>query len=342
MVNTRFFERQKSLPLKDIATLAGATLWAGDGSLLIEHVAPLESAGPHDLSFVRNINYLPYLDHTRAGAVLVDEQYRDRVPQKTAVLAMKHPEKGLFKVLNVLYKEPPSLSGIHPSAVIHESAQVGLGCSVGPGVVIEEEAVIGERCVIGAGSVIGRRVTMGADCHIGPHVTLMYATLGHHVRLKPGARIGQSGFGFFLSEDDSQDRMTQPQLGGVTVGDYVEIGANTTVDRGSVRDTVIESYVRIDNLVQIAHNVHVGKGSVIVAQVGIAGSATLEEGVVLGGQVGVAGHLTLKRGARVAAQSGVMRNAEAGEVLSGSPAMPHRLHFKMLAMLKNLTQNRGK
>ena len=337
VIGKRFFKTQGPLALKEIAEVAGAVLERRDPERLIDGVAPLDQAGKNDLASFHNTSYASFLKSTQAGALLLPPSSKEAVPESTALLVMRDPHKGLALVLNRFYEEPSAPPSIHPSAHIASDAKLGAGCTIGAGVVIEEGVEIGDGCTIGPGSFIGRRVIIGHNCSLGPNVSVSHTCMGSDILIKPGACIGQRGFGFFMGEDHSE-RITQLQLGGVHIGDRVEIGANTTIDRGSLKDTIIESDVRIDNLVQIAHNVHLGQGSVIVAQAGVAGSTVLGKGVVLGGQSGVAGHLKVGEGARILAKSGVISHVKPFAVLGGYPAIPRTLFFRSIALLMDLTK----
>jgi UDP-3-O-[3-hydroxymyristoyl] glucosamine N-acyltransferase len=229
----------------------------------------------------------------------------------------------------------PPHPGIHPSAVVDGTARIDASAEIGPYVVIEADAEIGAGCRIGPFVSVGRGVQMGRDCRIGAHASLSHALLGARVYVYPGGRIGQEGFSFAPTKSGF---ISIPQLGRVVVEDDVEIGANTTIDRGSTRDTVIGAGTRIDNLVQIGHNVRLGRCCVIVAQVGIAGSTTLEDFVQVGGQAAMAGHLRIGQGAQIGAQAGVISDAPPGAVLLGSPAQPRKEFFRQVATLKRMTR----
>ena len=313
-----------------MATAAGATL---DGGLLLTGPAPLQSAGPDQVSFLDNRRYLPALRSTRAGAVIVHPDMAAHVPAGTAAIVTKDPYLGWARVAALFFPIPPVHPGIHPSAVIDPGAFVDPRAEVGPFVVIEAAAVIGARCRIGPGAMIGAGVELGADCRIGAGASVSHAIVGARVYIYPGARIGQEGFGFAFGPRGPE---TVPQLGLVIIGDDVEIGANTCVDRGSAQDTVIGAGTRIDNLVQIGHNVRIGRCCAIAAQVGLAGSTVLEDFVMMGGQAGAAGHLTIGTKARVGGQAGVIGNMPAGEEWFGTPAMPARAMFRQVATLKRL------
>jgi UDP-3-O-[3-hydroxymyristoyl] glucosamine N-acyltransferase len=262
-----------------------------------------------------------------------------RVPSKTVAIVTSEPYAGWARVAALFHPVPPVTSGIHPSAIVDASAAVDPSAEIGPLCVIEAGAEIGPGCRIGAGAVIGAGVVLGHDCRIGAHASLSHALLGARVYVYPGARIGQEGFGFATT---SAGFLTVPQLGRVILGDDVEVGANTTIDRGSAGDTVIGAGTRLDNLVQIGHNVVIGRCCVIVAQVGISGSTVLEDFVRVGGQAAMAGHLHIGKGAQIGAQAGVMTDIDAGAQMLGSPAQPSRDFFRQVAMLKKLLPNRKK
>jgi UDP-3-O-[3-hydroxymyristoyl] glucosamine N-acyltransferase len=220
--------------------------------------------------------------------------------------------------------------------VVDPTARLGQGCEVGPLAVIGAGAEIGAGCVIGPHAVVGEGVVLGEGCRIGAHASLSHCIAGRGVVVHPGARIGQEGFGFAVTPEGRFE--TMPQLGRVILGDLVEVGANATVDRGSQGDTVLGAGTRLDNLVQIGHNVRTGRGCVIVAQVGISGSATLGDGVQMGGQSGLTGHLTLGDRVRVSAQAGVMNDVPAGTDVAGTPAWPAKDTLRAMAALRRLGQ----
>jgi UDP-3-O-[3-hydroxymyristoyl] glucosamine N-acyltransferase len=225
--------------------------------------------------------------------------------------------------------------GIHPTAVVDKAAQVDASAEIGAYVVVEAGAEIGVGCRIGSFVSIGEGVTIGADCRIGAHASISHALLGSRVYIYPGARIGQEGFSFAATKTGF---LSIPQLGRVIVEDDVEVGANSTIDRGSTRDTIIGAGTRIDNLVQIGHNVRLGRCCVIVAQVGIAGSTVLEDFVQVGGQAAMAGHLHVGRGTQIGAQAGVISDVAAGSILLGSPARPRAEFFRQVATLKRISR----
>lgn len=316
MADPRFFDKQKALSLSEIVTLSGASLAAGaDGALVIEDVASLEQAGAAHVSFLDNRKYKDMFQATKAGACFIRPELLDLAPDGLAVLLTDNPYKAYALTAQYFYPQSIQVESISPHAHISKSAKIG------------------KNCVIEAGAVIMDHVEIGDYCRIGANAVISHALIGSHVSIYRGACIGQDGFGFAI---DPAGFVKVPQLGRVIIEDHVEIGANTTIDRGAGPDTVIGQGTWIDNLVQIGHNVKVGRGCVIVSQVGISGSTVLEDYVMIGGQGGIAGHLHIGRGAKLAAQSGVMRDIPAGEDYMGSPAMPLKQFMRQTAMLKRL------
>ena len=331
--NARFFVRTGPYPLAIVAEVARGT--ADKLDLLLEGVAPLQTAGPNEVSFLDNRRYASALDKTLAGAVIVHPDMAARVPTATVAIVTTDPYAGWARVAALFHPAPPVSPGIHPSAIVAEGALVDPSSEVGPLSVIEAGAEIGSGCRIGACAVIGSGVVVGRDCRIGSHVSLSYALLGARVYVYPGARIGQEGFGFAAVKDGF---LSIPQLGRVILEDDVEVGANTTIDRGSSRDTVIGAGSRLDNLVQIGHNVILGRCCVIVAQVGISGSTVLEDFVRVGGQAAMAGHLRIGQGAEIGAQAGVISDMAPGASVLGSPAQPKQDFFRQIATLKKIAK----
>jgi len=334
MTDLRFFNRAGPYSLGELAELSGARLGGGvDGKQLITDVAPLETAGPEDITFLDNRKYLDAFAGSRAGAAFVDERFAERAPAGMALLLTKEPYKAFARAAQAFYPAKPVIPGIAPTAIIGPAATVPADCEIGPYVVIEAGARIGARCQIGAHTVIGHAVELGDDCRVGPHVTLRHCLIGARVVLHPGVRIGQPGFGF---APDREGPVKIPQLGRVVIGDDVDIGANTTIDRGSGHDTVIGPGTMIDNLVQIGHNVVLGRGCILAGQVGISGSTKLGDFVMAGGQAGFAGHLNIGTAARVAAQAGLMRDVEPGSTVAGAPAVAITSFWRQVAVLQRL------
>jgi UDP-3-O-[3-hydroxymyristoyl] glucosamine N-acyltransferase len=329
----RFFSRSGPHPLAVVAKAACGA--ARNLDLSFVGVAPLQTAGPHDVSFLDNRRYASALDRTTAGAVIVHPDMQDRVPAATVSIVTDEPYAGWARVAALFHPLPPISPGVHPSAIVAEGAQIDPSAEVGPLCVIETGAEIGPGCRIGPCAVIGSGVVVGRDCRIGAHVSLSHALLGARVYVYPGARIGQEGFGFASTDAGF---LTVPQLGRVILEDDVEVGANTTIDRGSVQDTVIGSGSRLDNLVQIGHNVVVGRCCVIVAQVGISGSTVLDDFVRVGGQAAMAGHLRIGRSVQIGAQAGVISDLPSDAIVLGSPAQPKQEFFRQVATLKRLAR----
>ena len=337
MGNARFFSRSGPYSLAVVAQAASGLACSRD--LLLEGVAPLQIAGPYEVSFLDNPHYASTLEHTLAGAVIVHPDMQARVPAATVPIVTTEPYAGWARVAALFHPVPPVSPGIHPTAVVAESAKVDPTAEIGPLSIIEDAAEIGARCRIGPGAIVGSGVLVGRDCRIGAHVSLSYALLGERVCIHPGARIGQEGFGFASIKSGF---LTVPQLGRVILEDDVEIGANTTIDRGSARDTVIGAGCRLDNLVQIGHNVVLGRCCVIVAQVGISGSTVLEDFVRVGGQAAMAGHRHIGQSAQIGAQAGVISDLPSGAIVLGSPAQPKQDFFRQVATLKRLVQRNKK
>ena len=279
MGNARFFSRSGPHPLEVVAHAACGTAQKLD--LMIEGITPLQTVGPNEVSFLDNRRFVTALKETMAGAVIVHPDMEEWVPEATVPILTTEPHVGWAQVATLFHPVPPVAPGIHPSAVVAESAVIDPSAEIGPLCVIEAGAEIGPGCRIGPAAVIGKGVVIGRDCRIGAHVSLSHALLGVRVYVYPGVPIGQEGFGFAPTKTGF---LTAPQLGRVVIEDDVEIGANTTIDRGSTQDTVIGAGSRLDNLVQIGHNVVLGRCCVVVAQAGIAGSTVLEDFVQIGGQ----------------------------------------------------------
>ncbi len=335
--NARFFERSGPHPLASVVEAAGGVSEAND-QLVFDGVAPLQAAGPAQVSFLDNRRYTSFLDITRAGAVIVHPDMQAQVPASAIAIVTKDPYAGWARVAALFHPAPSVSPGIHPTAIVDDTALVDPSAELGPGCVVEAGAEIGPGCRIGPYAVIGSGVVLGRDCRVGAHASISHALLGDRVYIYPGARIGQEGFGFAVTKTGF---LTVPQLGRVLLYDDVEVGANSTIDRGSAGDTIIGAGSRLDNLVQIGHNVVLGRCCIVVAQVGISGSTILGDFVQVGGQAAMAGHLRIGDGAQIGAQAGVISDVEPNARMLGSPAQPSRDFFRQIALLKKLLPKRS-
>jgi UDP-3-O-[3-hydroxymyristoyl] glucosamine N-acyltransferase len=332
----RFHPAASPLTLGEAAVIAGGTLERGDATRRITGLGPLDQAGPDEASFFENRRYAAQLAATKACVVVLAAEYLAKLPEGVAAIVTPQPYLGFARIAARLHPRPAPRPGIHPTAVVDPAATIGPGCEIGPFAVIGAGAEIGAGCVIGPHAVVADGVVLGEGCRIGAHATISHAICGRGVVLHPGARVGQEGFGFAVTPEGGFE--TMPQLGRVILGDRVEIGANACVDRGSQGDTVLGADTRLDNMVQVGHNVRTGRACVLVAQVGIAGSASLGDGVQMAGQSGVAGHLHIGDGARVGAQSGVMNDVPPGTDVVGSPAWPAKETLRAVAALRRMGQ----
>jgi UDP-3-O-[3-hydroxymyristoyl] glucosamine N-acyltransferase len=340
MTEPRFFERPSGLTAQEIAALTGAAL-RGAGDRRIGGIAPLDRASPGDLSFMQSPKYLGQFVATQAGICLTTEKFAANAPAHVAVLVTPAPYRAFVAVAQKLYPgamRPSSLfeaSGVSSSALVHPSARLETGVTIDPAAVIGPRAEIGGGSVIAAGAVIGPDVRIGRECVIGASATILHALIGDRVIIHAGVRIGQDGFGYVPGV---AGHGKVPQVGRVIIQDGVEIGANTTIDRGAIRDTVIGEGTKIDNLVQIAHNVEIGRHCVLAAYTGISGSCSIGDYVMMGGRVGITDNVTVGTGAMIAAGSGVMSNIPAGEKWGGVPAQPARDWLKANAALRRLAR----
>jgi len=324
----------------EIAALIHAKLRDGDPvDRRIGNIAPLDTARPSDISFLDSAKYIGALAGTAAGALLVAPRFAAAAPRGLAVIETQHPYAAFVAVARKLFPNalrPTSLFGTNgrsTAAQIHPTARLEAGVTVDPMAVIGPRAEIGSGTLIGAGAIIGPDVRIGRDCAIAAGATVIHALVGDRVIVHPGARIGQDGFGYLPSP---QGHQKIPQTRRVIIQDDVEIGANTTIDRGATRDTVIGEGTKIDNLVQIGHNCSIGRHCLIVSQVGISGSVTVGDFVMLGGQVGVADHITIGAGAMIGARAGIMSDVPPGGRWAGYPAVPAIEWKRGVATLRRL------
>jgi len=317
----------------EIASLVGGA-FEGSDDPDITGVAPLDRASGHELSFLAQARYLPYLAQARAGALLVTPELAGHVGAGLARIIVPDVHRALAQLLPRLYPEPAREEGVHPTAVIGRGVRLGRGVGVGPYAVVGPDTRVGDRVWIGPHVVVGAGCELADDVVLHPHVTLYPGTVvGARSILHAGVRAGVDGFGYVFM--DGQHRKV-PQVGRCVIGADVEIGANVTIDRGSIGATEVDDDVKIDNLVHIAHNVRIGAHSIVVAQVGIAGSTVVGEGVTLAGQAGIIGHARIGDRATIAAQAGVFGDVPPGAVYSGYPARPHREALRAQAALFRL------
>lgn len=341
--DSRFFKKSAPLSLEYIVTSSKAKYIParkGQGKIVeLTGIAPLQSATQNEVSFLDNKKYIDLLSQTEAGLIIVSPAFTDKIPEHSHALVTSNPYLEWARIASLFYPKNPVCPGIHSTACIDSSAQIDEGVEIQEFVVIKANVKIGKGSIIGTHAVIEQGVEIGENCRIGSHVSLSHAILGQRVTLYPGARIGQDGFGFAVSE---RGFLSVPQIGKVLLKDDVEIGSNSTIDRGSVKDTIIGEGSRIDNLVQIGHNVQMGKCCIVVAQAGISGSTQLDDFVTIAAQAGLIGHIHIGERVRIGAQCGVMSDIEAKSDVIGSPAMPFREFFKNVAFLRRLVKTSSK
>ena len=324
-----------SLTSGQIADLLDGRL-VGRANIQLAGVAPLESARSGDLSFLSSTSHLEQFRNSRAGAVLLPPDLADAHPGPETRIVVNDVRVALARAVAAILPQSEVSWGVSPTASIGRGSTWSGRIAVAEGARIGQNAKFGSDCVLGRFAVVEDGVKLGDECRIGAHAAVCAnAKLGDRVVLKTGARVGGTGYSYATKEDG---HIPIPHIGGCYLEDDVEVGANTTIDRGSVGDTVIGAGTKIDNLVQIAHNVRIGRRCLIMAQSGLAGSTVLEDDVMLAGQAGLAGHLTVGRGARVAAQGGVIGDIPPGETVSGYPARRHRDVLRQTAALRTLAQ----
>ncbi|OLC05329.1 MAG: UDP-3-O-(3-hydroxymyristoyl)glucosamine N-acyltransferase [Gemmatimonadetes bacterium 13_1_40CM_4_69_8] len=325
------------LSAAEIAALTQGEL-VGPADVTVTGVAPIDRAGPDDLSFLASRRYLPYFQQSRAAVVLCKPDLAQESGGPRCRVIVRDPHVALLSVIPVLYPEPTWTAGVHPTVVIGRGALWDEPVAIGPYAVLGEGVRLGKNVRVGAACVLGNDVQVGDDVRIYPHVVCYSGTvIGNRVILHAGARLGSDGFGYVPGRGGELPRKV-PQIGRCIIGDDVEIGANTTIDRGSVDDTVIGAGTKIDNLVQIGHNCRIGARCLIAGQAGIAGSTHVEDDVFLAGQAGLADHVTIGRGARVTVQGGVIGDIPPGATVSGYPARSHREFLRAQGALYRLAQ----
>ncbi len=322
-----------SVTLKDICDHVGGEILSGSPDSVITGVSSIQDAGPADICYYGSSRYARYLGTTSAMAVMVS---RPVTTSADCVLLVDNAYDAFRKVLHLFIPDRSTgFSHVHSSSVVHPTAEIGKEVEIGPCVVIDRDCVLGDNCSIGAGSVLGPGVVIGSDCFIHSNVTLLADTvLGSKVVIHSGTVLGSDGFGFVPDPGGKHKKI--PQNGNVIIGNSVEIGANCTIDRAVTGSTRIGDHTKLDNLIQVAHNVCIGRGCFIAAQTGIAGSTVVGNGVVFGGQAGIGGHIVINDGAIIAAKSGVTKEVAAGTTVSGNPARPHMETLRLGAAVSRL------
>jgi len=325
------------LTLKEVAAITGAEL-AGDENFTIEHICDLTAPHPAGICYLVSLEKVAVPANFTTGAIILPLEAKGKpLPIKTNVLYAKNPEWAYTLLVQYWDKQTPKHTpGIHPTAVISPSAKLGQNVSVGAYSVIEDDVTVGDNTVVFPHVYIGKRTQIGSDCILYPQVVVREdCVLKNRVILQPGAKIGNDGFGFIFHEGRHHKI---PQIGNVIIEDDVEIQANSCVDRAKLAHTIIGSNTKVDNLVQIAHNVKVGQSCIMCSQVGVAGTTTIGNGVIAAGQVGIVGHLHIADKVVIGAQSGVMNDIPAGESYFGSPARPMKETLRIMAVESKLPE----
>lgn len=339
MEHPGFFENKGPFSLTKITEVTGAQLPEGaDGSRLVEDIRPLDSAAANHISFLDNVKYVGQFENTDAAACFVSEKFKDKAPEGLVTLVSEQPYHCFAKVLGMFYSEArfsqTAVGDGYNGSFVHPSAELEEDVIVEPGAVVGPEARIGKGTRISAGAVIGYRVYIGRECYIGPNANVLHCLVGDRVIVHSGACVGQDGFGFAMGPGG---HLKVPQIGRVVLQDDVEIGANATIDRGALSDTIIGQGTKVDNLVQVAHNVVTGNHCLLVAQTGISGSTELGDYVVLAGQAGVVGHIKIGTGVQIGAKSAVTKSVTAPGQYGGIPAQPINQWRKSVAILRRMT-----
>lgn len=343
MADLLFFEFTGAKTLAEIIQITDTQVYGQlppgiDMSTCFDNVETLQNASNGDAAVFHNVKYKAELAASKAGLIFIEESHAHLCPQSAVILVSSTPYRAFAQFSAAMYPDHNSFySGSTQDTPIHPTAKMGQNCTVESGATIGANVVIGDNCFIGANTTIGKGVQIGSDCKIASNVTITHTLMGNKVIIHSGVRIGQAGFGFHM---DKKGHLALPQLGRVRIEDDVDIGANTTIDRGSGDDTVIGTGSRIDNLVMIGHNVQIGKGCVIVAQVGISGSSKIGDHSIIAGQAGIAGHLNIGKGVMVAAQSGISKDIPDGVAMGGYPAVPIAQWHRQVLTLKKMTNTK--
>ena len=340
MADSNFFSPQGPFTLLELARAAAADIFYNgqevarpSEELSFRDVAALHQAGPEEVSFLSNPKYYDNFASTAAGCIIIEAKHLNFAPGNKWLLVAKNSYAAYALIAALFYPAASSTGIISERACIDPSANIGKNVAIADCAVIGANVSIGDNSIIGANAVVGAGVQIGVGTNICAGVTVSHAIIGNSVMIHPGVRIGQDGFGFATV---GGVHLKVPQLGRVVIGNNVEIGANTCIDRGTNNDTIIGDNCQIDNLVQIGHNVVLGKGCVLVSMTGVSGSTVFEEYVVAGGQSGFAGHLHISKGSQIAAQAGVISNLGPGAKVGGTPAVPISQWHRQSIILKKL------
>lgn len=347
MINTAFFTKKRnSITLEEVLALTKAKIYGDKGKVSdkISDIATLAEATSGDASFFTNAKYMEDFKNSSAGFCFTTEKVAEKAPSSMIVLVHPNPYFAYTLVVRSLYEVPIFKNhgrGISKDALVHKSARIGKNVEVLPGAYIGENVFIGDNCKICANVVIEHNCIIGENSYIGAGATIAYAEIGNHAIIHQGARIGQCGFGF-APDPSTGTNLKIPQLGIVKIGDHVEIGANTCIDRGALENTKIGNHTKIDNLVQVAHGAQIGQGTFIAGCAAIAGSAKIGNYTLIGGNASIAGHISIGSMVQVAGNSGVMKNIEDRSIIGGSPSMPIRQWHKVNTMLMKMSSPKKK
>ena len=332
MADKLFYKYNGPKTIKEIVDITKSVLVSVEAEKeIIENVCSIETAKEKDICFFYDKKSKEKAQNIKAKACITTKELASFVPEGVIVLLSENPKLAFIDLITAFYEERRPVAKIESDAVIAKSARIGKNCYIGHHVVIKEDVIIGDNSVIEDNTVIGHGCHIGSNCRVANNVSIDYCLMGDSCYIYTGARIGQDGFGFTVVEGRHK---RIPQVGRVIIGNDVEVGANTCIDRGALDDTIIGDGTRIDNLVQVAHNDKIGRCCILVAQTGIAGSCTFGDYVVCGGQTGFADHLNVGSGAQVGAQSGVMRDIEPGAIVMGTPTVPFKDFMRQVAFLQ--------